>query len=98
MEQTSDLHAASLTWLLGAPGRGQDSAELVFFFQAVTHWTVSVALRWTCRPTGCQKYFSLVAVGEPSALTSSGLAATTVSVNASLALKCMLLPCLQEVF
>lgn len=72
--------------------------SLFFFFQAVTHWTVSVALRWTCRPTGCQKYFSLVAVGEPSALTSSGLAATTVSVNASLALKCMLLPCLQEVF
>lgn len=83
------------------PGRGQDSAELVFFFQPVTHWTVTFALGWTCRPAGCQKSFCLVAVGEPSALTSSGLTATTASVNASLALNrdsSMLLPCLQEVF
>lgn len=59
MEQTSDFHAASLTWLLEAPAPdAPDSAELVFLFQPVTHWTVTFVLGWTCRPAGCQKSFS----------------------------------------
>lgn len=64
------------------PGRGQDSAEFIFFFlQPVTRWTVTFALGWTCRPAGCQKSFWLVTVDEPSALTSSGLATTAASAT-----------------
>lgn len=81
MEQTSDFHAASLTWLLEAPAPdAPDSAELVFLFQPVTHWTVTFVLGWTCRPAGCQKSFSSDS-DEPSALTSSGLATTIASAR-----------------
>lgn len=58
------------------PGRGQGSVQLVPLFQPVTGWAAELTLGWSCRPAAMQEIFLVVAVDEPSALTSSGLATT----------------------